>query len=92
VVNARISAAGPSQVAISVISLEEQLRGWLAVLRAAKNGDTRCATYGRLRAAVEYFASTTLVDYDRATDDLSKAYVVRAFVLALRTCELRQLL
>jgi len=69
-VNARISTAGPSQVAISMISVEEQLRGWLAVLRATKNGDTRCATYGRLRAAVEYFASTTLVDYDRAADDL----------------------
>lgn len=70
VVNARIATAGPSQVAISMISVEEQLRGWLAVPRAAKNGDTRCAAYGRLRAAVEYFASITLVDYDRAADDL----------------------
>jgi tRNA(fMet)-specific endonuclease VapC len=70
VVSARISMAGPSQVTISLISVEEQLRGWLAVLRAAKNGDTRCAAYGRLRAAVEYFASTTLIDYDRAADNL----------------------
>lgn len=32
-VNARIQAAGPSQIAISVITVEEQLRGWLAAMR-----------------------------------------------------------
>ena len=69
-VTARINALGPDQVAISVITVEEQVRGWLAVIRAAKNGETRTAAYTRLRATVEYFGSSTLVDYDRAADDL----------------------
>ena len=68
-VNVRISTDGASHVAIGMVTVEEQLRGWLAVLRGAKNGDTRCTAYARLHAAVEYFASSTLLDYDRAADD-----------------------
>jgi tRNA(fMet)-specific endonuclease VapC len=65
---AHIEAAGPEQVAISLVTVEEQLRGWLAAIRAAKSSSSRCAAYARLRATVEYFASTTLIDYDLAAD------------------------
>jgi hypothetical protein len=34
-VHARIQAAGPPQVVVSVITVEEQMRGWLAAIRAA---------------------------------------------------------
>ena len=69
-VMSRINAAGPTQVAISIITVEEQMRGWLAALRAARSGAERCAAYARLRAAVEYFASNTLIDYDTAADEI----------------------
>src|SRR5688572_5663136 len=69
-VSTRIEAAGSAQVAVSMITVEEQLRGWLAVVRAAKNGVSRTTAYSRLRAAVEYFSSSTLVDYDLAIDEL----------------------
>ena len=67
-VAARIEAAGPGQIAISIIRVEEQLRGWLAVIRSAKTSEQRSTAYARLRAAVEYFASTTLLDYDLEAD------------------------
>jgi tRNA(fMet)-specific endonuclease VapC len=68
-VAARLKAVGPADVAVSIITVEEQLRGWLAVVRAAKNGNQRTAAYNRLRIAVEYFATMRLLDYDRAADE-----------------------
>jgi tRNA(fMet)-specific endonuclease VapC len=70
VVSARINAHAPEEIAVSVISLEEQVRGWLAVLRAAKTSTARCQAYIRLRMTIEYFASIQLLDYDLAADDL----------------------
>ena len=59
-VSARIQAAGSSQVAISVITVEEQLRGWLAVVRNATTPQARVTAYERLRMAVEYFVDWSL--------------------------------
>ncbi|HZG68977.1 MAG TPA: hypothetical protein VEZ12_19735, partial [Herpetosiphonaceae bacterium] len=42
-VTARVRLAGPSQVAISVITVEEQMRGWLAVIRGATTAQKRTA-------------------------------------------------
>jgi tRNA(fMet)-specific endonuclease VapC len=69
-VSARIQAAGPSQIAISVITVEEQLRGWLAAVRNATTPRARVTGYERLRMAVEYFASITLLDYTLQADAL----------------------
>jgi tRNA(fMet)-specific endonuclease VapC len=70
VVSARVRRAGPSQVAISVITVEEQLRGWLAVIRGAATAQKCTAAYTQLRTAVAYFASFTLLDYTMAADAL----------------------
>jgi tRNA(fMet)-specific endonuclease VapC len=69
-VMAHIEAAGAEHVAISLITVEEQLRGWLAAIRSAKSSSSRRTAYARLRAAVEYFASITLIDYDLAADTI----------------------
>ncbi len=67
-VSARIQAAGSSQIAISVITVEEQLRGWLAAIRNATTAQARVTAYERLRMAVEYFASVTLLNYTLPAD------------------------
>ena len=59
-VSERIQAAGSSQVAISVITVEKQLRGWLAVVRNATTPPARVTAYERLRMAVEYFVDWSL--------------------------------
>ncbi len=69
-VSARIQAVGPAQLAISVITVEEQLRGWLAVVRNATTPQARVTAYERPRMAIEYFASITLLDYTLAADAL----------------------
>lgn len=69
-VTERVRLAGPSQVAISVITVEEQLRGWLALTRSAATPQKRTAAYTQLRTAVSYFAAFTLLDYTLAADSL----------------------
>jgi tRNA(fMet)-specific endonuclease VapC len=63
IVRARVQAAGSAQVAVSIITVEEQMRGWLAAIRAATTPDARATAYQRMRMAVEYFASFAVVDY-----------------------------
>lgn len=67
-VTARITAAGPTLVATCIVTVEEQLRGWLAVIHGARTGQQRSTAYARLRATVEYFASIRLLDYDEVAD------------------------
>jgi tRNA(fMet)-specific endonuclease VapC len=69
-VRARVQAAGPELVAISVITVEEQMRGWLAAIRAATTPDARATAYQRMRMAIEYFASFTILDYTAQMDAL----------------------
>jgi tRNA(fMet)-specific endonuclease VapC len=68
-----MQAAGFAQVGVSVVTVEEQLRGWLAAIRAASTSETRATAYQRLRMAVEYFASFTVVDYTLQMDGLVSA-------------------
>lgn len=63
IVRARVQAAGPAQVAVSIITVEEQMRGWLAAIRATTTPQARVIAYQRLRMAVEYFASFAVIDY-----------------------------
>lgn len=63
IVRARVQSAGSAQVAVSIITVEEQMRGWLAAVRATTTPEARATAYQRLRMAVEYFASFTVVDY-----------------------------
>jgi tRNA(fMet)-specific endonuclease VapC len=67
-VRARVQAAGPTLVAVSVITFEEQMRGWLAAIRATKTSEARTTAYQRLRMAVDYFASFTILDYTVQSD------------------------
>lgn len=69
-VSPRVRLAGPKQVVISVITVEEQLRGWLAVIRGAATAQKRTMAYAQLRMAVAYFATYTLLDYTLAADTL----------------------
>lgn len=69
-VSARIRRAGSAQVAISVVTVEEQMRGWLAVIRSTTSAQKRAAAYAQLRMAVSYFATFTMLDYTLAADAL----------------------
>jgi tRNA(fMet)-specific endonuclease VapC len=67
-VSDRIRRVGSLRVAISMVTGEEQLHGWPAVIRRASSTEKRVAAYAQLRMAVSYFATFTLLDYTPAAD------------------------
>jgi tRNA(fMet)-specific endonuclease VapC len=64
----RLTAVPPEQVAITIITAEEQLRGRLAQVRKAARGDARSLAYSYLHKAINDLAKLNVLDYDAASD------------------------
>ncbi len=64
----RIDAAADSDFAVTLITLEEQLRGWLKVIRRASSHptDRLVMAYNSLYAAMAYYCSMTILDFDES--------------------------
>ena len=63
---ARVLAVAPADLATSVISVEEQLSGWYAQLRQAKQPERLAWAYRRLAATVRFLTQVQIVDFDEA--------------------------
>jgi tRNA(fMet)-specific endonuclease VapC len=66
VVVARAAAVPASSVAVSVITVEEQLSGWYTALRSTRDPVRLHAVYARMAAAVRFLGSFTILDYSLA--------------------------
>lgn len=53
-----------ADVAVSIISFEEQTRGWLAYLGRARTIGQQVEAYARLRRMVDNYRSIRLLDFD----------------------------
>lgn len=60
----------PRPNAMTIVSVEEQLRGWLAELHRARQPHQQIMTYRRLRERVEFFSSWLVLDWDTQAADL----------------------
>ncbi|MCU0491982.1 MAG: type II toxin-antitoxin system VapC family toxin [Chloroflexaceae bacterium] len=67
-VRQRVQQAGPTNICISVITVEEQMRGWLAAIRVANTSEARVLAYQRFRMAFEYLSSFTVYDFTTNLD------------------------
>jgi tRNA(fMet)-specific endonuclease VapC len=54
----------PGEVAITVLSVEEQLSGWYTQVRQAKRPDRLAWAYRRLSESVRFLARLEIVPYD----------------------------
>jgi len=63
VLERRLDASG-EDIATTIISAEEQLRGRLAQINKCRDPDKLIAHYLRLRQRIEYFAAGTVLDWD----------------------------
>src|SRR5258708_35790046 len=61
-----VSAHPPRDVAIAVLSAEEQLSGWYTSLRRAKQDDKVAHAYRKLAENLRSLATLTILDYDLA--------------------------
>jgi len=60
----RLMTLPPDQRAITVVTVEEQLRGWLARIRRAKDTATVIRAYARLYQAVVYLTQINVLLFD----------------------------
>lgn len=60
---ARLSKLPPNTVQTTIVSFEEQMRGWLAVISHARNQPTEVAAYQRLQALLRFFNEIPALDY-----------------------------
>jgi tRNA(fMet)-specific endonuclease VapC len=65
-VAARIAEHAPTEIAISVVTVEEQLSGWYAQLLQAKSPERLAWAYRRLAANVRFLRHAQILDYDEA--------------------------
>jgi tRNA(fMet)-specific endonuclease VapC len=62
----RVLAVPPGDRAISVITVEEQLSGWYAQLRQAKQPERLLWAYRRMAAATRFLSRVQILDFDEA--------------------------
>lgn len=64
VVQANVSVHPAHDIATTVISVEEQLSGWYALIRQTKHPDKLAWVYGKLAANVRALSRIAILDYD----------------------------
>ncbi len=64
---ARLSALDPGDIAVSIISYEEQMRGWLAEIASARTADKQKLKYAELARMLRYYCITPILPFDDAT-------------------------
>lgn len=82
-----IRGVHPDTLSTTLITAEEQIRGWLQQIRRASSESELVAAYERFRAALEFFNSVPLIGFDSAAAEHYKA--LRAQRVRIGTLDLR---
>ena len=61
--HARLSKFPPNAIQTTIVSFEEQIRGWLAVISRVRNQQREVAAYQRLQALLRFFNEIPVLDY-----------------------------
>jgi len=67
-VTVKVGATPPQQLAVTIITVEEQLQGRLAQIKRAKSSHAIIKAFAELRQAVQYFNKLQILDFDNAAD------------------------
>jgi tRNA(fMet)-specific endonuclease VapC len=65
----QVQLKNADEIAVTVVTLEEQLRGWLNFLRRASSEERLIAGYRRLQDSLSYFCNTQLLTFTPAAAD-----------------------
>ncbi len=57
--------AADDEVAVSIVSFEEQMRGWLAYVARSKTLNQQIAGYAKLHALLDDFTPRPVLDFDQ---------------------------
>lgn len=77
-IRGRLSQVPPEEVAASIVSYEEQMRGWLAYIASLRAVDRQVAGYRRLERMLQFYCVTPLLSFDaRALEQFQRLWLVR---------------
>ena len=82
----RVAACSADEMAVTVISIEEQLSGWYRRLRRAKKPDELARVYDRLTAAVRSLSRLPILSFSEAA--IRRAKGLQAAKLNVRKMDL----
>jgi tRNA(fMet)-specific endonuclease VapC len=69
--NARLEAAAATgeEIRVTIITVEEQMRGWLSYIAKAKSKDLKIDAYRRLHTFLRDCSTRQILDFDMAAAD-----------------------
>ena len=65
----RLESLVSSELAVGIVTAEEQMRGWLKLIRRADSRDRLVFAYQGLHIALDYFGSVRVIDFDALAAD-----------------------
>ncbi len=75
---ARIAALPPDSVAVSLISYEEQMRGWMAEIARMPSVDRQMTVYARLNRMRDYYCTTPVLPFgEKALAQFQSLWLLR---------------
>ena len=75
---ARLALVPPEEVVTSVVSYEEQMRGWLAYIAQLQTVERQAAAYQRLTRMLEFYCTTPLLPFDEpAVEQFHRLWMLR---------------
>ncbi len=86
-VSLRFLSTTPNEIAASVMSYEEQLRGWLAEVRQSRTPNQLCFSYLQLCISQSFYCSLRLLEFDANASNIFDA--LRKLHRRLGTMDLR---
>jgi len=84
---ARLASFLPDEVAVSIVTVEEMLRGRLAILARRSTGEARVHAYTKLLETAHFFGTISVVPFDMAYEQQFQA--LRAMRLRVGSRDLR---
>ncbi|MFM6205831.1 type II toxin-antitoxin system VapC family toxin, partial [Planktothrix sp.] len=61
----RLSNINPAYRAVTIITVEESVRGWLKTIKDAKTIDNLVKAYADLKETIEFFNAIYVLDFDQ---------------------------
>ena len=81
---ARLNSFAPKDVRTTIVSLEEQMRGWLSTIARFRNRSQEIAAYQRLHNLLMFFGSIPVLPYDDgAAERFAELHKLRLHVGAM---------
>lgn len=86
-VAARAATCTPGEIAITVITVDEQLRGWFTLVRRAKRPPQIAFAYGELARSVSALSKTRILSFTEAA--IGRVEQLKKAKLGVRANDLR---